>query len=461
MNSTCAPRFMPLFKSPAKNSDLASPHSTEQAPQTGATGFAPDEPTPGTGPAVAVPDVAVPDVAVPDVAAPDVAVPARRSVSAALSQRLQRVTHSTRYIPEVDGLRFVAIFSVIMFHLSGQMLVKAGAEIPAATRNGLFVSFLQTGGIGVQLFFALSGFILSLPFARYYLAGAKPIALRGYYLRRVTRIEPPYLISLFLFFILLIVVKGSSFFSLLPHLAASIFYVHNLVYGTGSAINFVAWSLEIEVQFYLIAPFIALLFKVRSPLARRALWIALIAVFALAQPALTSHLSIASITMLGQAQYLLVGFLLSDLYMTEWIHPTTRAQLRLWDALALLIWPFFMVILLSPAIPRWILPFVIFFMYASTLRGKWARYIASRSPVTLIGGMCYSIYLLHFQIIAAVWPFTSKIKWGSNFAINFAIQLLFTVPAILLVSTLFYVVIERPFMSRNWLTRVRARLAAT
>ena len=424
---------MSLFKSLFKVPFQSSPDSIEQEVQTGATGFAPDEPAPGTGPVVTV--------------------PGRRFTSAALSQRLQRVTNSTRYIPEVDGLRFVAIFCVIMFHLSGQMLVKSGADISVATRNSFFVNLLQTGGVGVQLFFALSGFILSLPFAGHYLAGAKPVALRGYYLRRVTRIEPPYLISLFLFFVLLVVVKGSSFLSLLPHLAASIFYVHNLVYGTGSAINFVAWSLEIEVQFYLLAPLIALLFKLRWPIARRVLWIALIMGFAIAQPTLTNHLSITPISMLGQAQYLLIGFLLSDFYMTEWTRPTTRAQLRLWDALALLSWPLFIVTLLSPTIPHWILPFVIFLLYASTFRGKWARYIMSRPPLTLIGGMCYSIYLLHFQIIAALWPRTGNIRVGSDFALNFAIQFLFIVPAILFISTLFYVIIEKPFMSRRWLTR--------
>jgi len=56
----------------------------------------------------------------------------------------------------------------------------------------------SAGHNGVPLFFAISGFILSLPFARQGLGGGSPVSLRQYYIRRVTRIEPPYVIQLFI-----------------------------------------------------------------------------------------------------------------------------------------------------------------------------------------------------------------------------------------------------------------------
>ena len=49
---------------------------------------------------------------------------------------------------------------------------------------------------GVELFFIISGFILGLPFAKQYLAGGKQVRLGAYFLRRLTRLEPPYILIL-------------------------------------------------------------------------------------------------------------------------------------------------------------------------------------------------------------------------------------------------------------------------
>ena len=54
-----------------------------------------------------------------------------------------------------------------------------------------------------------------------------------------------------------IAATGAARAPLLPHLLASLGYVHNIVYGVPSTINVVAWSLEIEVQFYILAPALA------------------------------------------------------------------------------------------------------------------------------------------------------------------------------------------------------------
>src|SRR5690349_19587132 len=70
-----------------------------------------------------------------------------------------------------------------------------------AIEGDLVNDIFSTGHLGVQLFFAISGFILSLPFARCWLGGEKAVSLGGYYLRRVTRIEPPYIIHLAFLFV--------------------------------------------------------------------------------------------------------------------------------------------------------------------------------------------------------------------------------------------------------------------
>ena len=106
----------------------------------------------------------------------------------------------------------------------------------------------------MELFFTISGFILFLPYAAHFLRGGKQPRLRQYYFRRVTRIEPPYLIHLGIAFVIALVINDRDPLQLAPHLMASAFYLHNLIYGMSSTLNTVAWSLEIEVQFYLLAP---------------------------------------------------------------------------------------------------------------------------------------------------------------------------------------------------------------
>src|SRR5215207_5274847 len=114
--------------------------------------------------------------------------------------RFKRVTYSTSYLPEIDGLRFLAIFSVVVImHITGYMNVKFYNDQLIA--EGYWQRMVLGGGGGVSLFFIISGFILSLPFAKWRLTGGRPVLLQNYYLRRLTRLEPPYVIALVIFFI--------------------------------------------------------------------------------------------------------------------------------------------------------------------------------------------------------------------------------------------------------------------
>src|SRR5689334_17092779 len=94
--------------------------------------------------------------------------------------RFKRITSSGRFIPQIDGLRFLAISSVFLYHVHGYLTVGAGYA-----EDGWWTRQLTTGHFGVQLFFGISGFILALPFASHHLRGAKRVSLRGYFLRRL------------------------------------------------------------------------------------------------------------------------------------------------------------------------------------------------------------------------------------------------------------------------------------
>src|SRR5438270_8947414 len=113
------------------------------------------------------------------------------SFSRWLLARLSRETSSGRFIPEMDGLRFVAISMVVLFHLNGYLTAKTAfyEHGPMAQRDWLCRAAL-VGSHGVELFFLISGFILALPFAAHHLAGAPAVNLQKYYLRRLTRLQP-------------------------------------------------------------------------------------------------------------------------------------------------------------------------------------------------------------------------------------------------------------------------------
>lgn len=107
---------------------------------------------------------------------------------------LSRRTDGRSFIPVVDGLRFLAIAMVVLNHVGNN------SRMPLPLHPRLLQVF-QEGHFGVEIFFAISGFILALPFARHALVGGKPVDLKRYFVRRVTRLEPPYLISLTLIFL--------------------------------------------------------------------------------------------------------------------------------------------------------------------------------------------------------------------------------------------------------------------
>src|SRR5208282_2725980 len=174
--------------------------------------------------------------------------------------RLRRITTSLAYRPEIDGIRFVAILSVIIYHLAGDILRRSPAGYDTSLSSNWLFWFTQNLNFGVQLFFVLSGYVLALPFAEHFLGGQPPRNLKRYFVRRLTRLEPPYVLALIFLFVLKLVAGRGTFTGLIPHLFASIFYLHNQIYAEPSSIDFVAWSLEIEVQFYILAPFLAAVF---------------------------------------------------------------------------------------------------------------------------------------------------------------------------------------------------------
>jgi len=105
-----------------------------------------------------------------------------------------------------------------------------------------------------------------------------------------------------------------------PHLLSSFAYLHNAFFGAfPGAINMVAWSLEIEIQFYVLVPLLALLFAIPSASIRRT--VLAILMIASGFLSIVAHRNIhLRASILYYLAFFLAGFLVCDLYLTrrEW-----------------------------------------------------------------------------------------------------------------------------------------------
>jgi peptidoglycan/LPS O-acetylase OafA/YrhL len=364
----------------------------------------------------------------------------------AFTSRLRRRTVSEKYIANIDGLRFVAIASVVLLHIFAQNQRELFPHgIPAFNflhPYSIFLRLVWHGARGVPLFFAISGFILGLPFARHRFHAGKPVSLSFYFLRRVTRLEPPYLLVLLLrtfLFIALVPVKWAYYFR---HFAASAVYLHSLIYGLASIINLPAWSLEIEIQFYCLVPLLAFYFAIRRPMLRRVLLLAVMAASGLLQIWQYYNLGPrAPLSILFWIQYFLAGFFVADLYLTEWRRIPDH---WLWEALTLPLW--FCAFFLDGAVAYFFLPFAVILFFVSAFKGPLQRRFFSNTSISLIGGMCYSLYLLHALVLSVTGHAIERLP----FALPALLIWIFSAAAVLLCGTIFFVLVERPCMDPAW-----------
>ncbi len=150
----------------------------------------------------------------------------------------------------MDGLRALAATLVVVYHVS----VSAG-------RTGNGNGFAGYGGLapvlselksGVTIFFVISGLVLYLPFARAIVSGTALPDWRLYTRRRIVRIVPAYWVALLSVGLLLpgSQVFGASIWRLLTF--AQIYHADTFFSGLG-----VAWSLDVEVAFYIAVPILA------------------------------------------------------------------------------------------------------------------------------------------------------------------------------------------------------------
>jgi peptidoglycan/LPS O-acetylase OafA/YrhL len=146
-----------------------------------------------------------------------------------------------RYFDSLDGLRGISILAVVWHHTGGHL-------------GGI----LAQGHLGVALFFAISGLLITTLLLREQ-ARSGTISLPRFYLRRTLRIFPLYYAVIALYVLVVAALErgtpaGVGFFANLP---AYLTYTSNWfvdLTGGNRVIFYFAWSLATEEQFYLLWP---------------------------------------------------------------------------------------------------------------------------------------------------------------------------------------------------------------
>ena len=295
----------------------------------------------------------------------------------------------SRRIEALDGFRALAVLLVISFHYFSRWTPPRSAQnlYPYGDRFAGLALF-DHGYLGVELFFIVSGFVISLTL----LASS---SWMDFALRRFARLSPSMLLCSALTFVLLAVLPVRYFnlapIDFLPSLTFTDPYLWKALFGRDfNYIDGAYWSLFVEVRFYFWACLIFFAFGGERFLGAFSIFFNLsLILFALAQAAGPSLSTVVEWTLFpAHLPWFAagVGFF--------FLHRDRRNKLALLlvieTVLVLLVWKvgtdsrselpyclaFYALFLLFVFHPRWLGPF-------------------SYKPVTLVGAASYSLYLLH------------------------------------------------------------------
>ena len=360
------------------------------------------------------------------------------------------------YVPALTGLRGVAAGWVLLFHL----WQFSGSPVLAIHLANLVVDFtplVACGFLGVDLFFGLSGFLLSLPFHRAALAQAPMPSLRTFWMRRCRRVLPAYYVQLAIIVGVMLAMGDGR--ALAPaNLIGHVFLVQNVV-PARETLNGVYWTMPIEWDFYAILPLLAL------ALARFRTALTLLAVIALAvafrllcyraafDPQWARHFDYGWIVQLpARLDEFFFGVLGAMAYVRK--PPSARMARGLMlagtagIAAGIAVFTHFGNYLLAPQMPWLLLHFTwIGAAFGALILGAAAAQSWFRGrTLAWLGLISYSLYLWHYPLLQVAQHF-QLLAVGSGFAM--LRTALAAIAPILMASWLSQHFVERPFLASH------------
>ena len=353
----------------------------------------------------------------------------------------------TRYLPSIDSLRALAVLAVIIYHID--------------------VNYLPGGFLGVDLFFVLSGYLISsLIIKEYKKTGT--LNLYNFYMRRARRLLPAvyFMITVCLVFMVLfngVLLRKSHLDAVFGYIYSSNWWYifHKLDYfdsfGAQSPFKHL-WSLAIEEQFYMFFPLIFLIFNRQkkeegqsSSLNKNFLYI----VLGLILISLVTHILLFDINNINRIYFgtdtrafsLLVGVVGALVYpMDKLSSPTNVKESVLYSVVSLTsISTLIAIMFYTTEYNTWLyrggfLLVAVLGLIIIISSGKQHTFISkalSFRPMVFIGKISYSLYLWHFPIIVLTTP-VSEIGNPNLFYVT--LRIILTVIA----ATLSYLFVETP-----------------
>lgn len=316
------------------------------------------------------------------------------------------------YIPGIDGLRAVAVLSVLLFHMRA--------------------SFLPGGFAGVDVFFVISGYVVSASLAHRHDDRFGPYLL-SFYARRIVRIFPALLVCVLLTGLATTLLVPSSWLSETTAYAGigSIFGLSNFAlvlfsdgyFSPRAEFNAFThtWSLGVEEQFYVIFPLLFYAwFRHRGSHSAKA-WTArvllpalLLASFAYCAYETSKRPDLAYYMLPSRFWELACGALLFRLHHAGRALPATAGRAGMWTIAGGLLIALAFVYADKRTFPfPWAVPavlgavLVIGGSVGDVARRAWPNALLGSRVVTYIGKISYSLYLWH-------WPVLVVLRWTTG-----------------------------------------------
>lgn len=334
------------------------------------------------------------------------------------------------YSPALDGLRGVAILLVILFHMQSSLV---------------FCCFAPGGFVGVDVFFVLSGFLITTLILERIDVDR---GLRPFYRRRALRLLPALLFFLVIHALVMWLMRPDVLTDVRSGTLMSLSYVMNWFEAAGQVkLRSLShtWSLAVEEQFYVVWPIILLFLHKRMSAISLSRYVAAAIVGIMLWRALLFFLGAEWHELQyrtdTRADALLVGAWIAlrkptlDRLAQPLMSTLASAAMALIIALAFL---------LPVSHPAWyyggltIIAVLAAFVLVAALDGRWSLHstLVNRH-LTRLGRLSYSVYLWHGPIFLGV------VAWGPS-AVAARVALAFALTTVM--SAISYVFIEKPFL---------------